>query len=204
MVRGIEDLRTPLREIIQLDKQCRGTLSGFMMPSFVIDLPGGGGKRLVSTYETYDESTGEATYTAPGLPGQKGQMTYTYWDPMPVTETDILEHRQRQEQALMDGKTLEQQDSAAVPPVQHQPQENVYREEMPTHRLSAHDLVVAAQARPQQQDHKSSYPNTNRFRIDLAASRPRGSAQSHVNTVPSDMLHIDDAWPAEAARASTP
>ncbi|KAF2847149.1 kama family protein [Plenodomus tracheiphilus IPT5] len=108
MVQGIEDLRTPLRQIIDLDKQLRGTLSGFMMPAFVIDLPGGGGKRLVSTYESYDPDTGEATYTAPGLPGIKGQTTYTYYDPKPAQESELAEFRLHQESALSRGETLEQ------------------------------------------------------------------------------------------------
>lgn len=106
MVQGIEDLRTPLQEIIDLDKQLRGTLSGFMMPSFVVDLPGGGGKRLVSTYETYDQ--GIATYRAPGLPGTKGEMTYTYHDPKPVKTAVLEEFQQRQQQALERGETLEE------------------------------------------------------------------------------------------------
>ena len=106
MVQGIEDLRTPLHEIVELDKQLRGTLSGFMMPSFVIDLPGGGGKRLVSTYETYDQ--GVATYRAPGLPGAKGEMIYTYYDPKPVKSAVLEEFQQSQIQALERGETLEQ------------------------------------------------------------------------------------------------
>ena len=100
MVRGIEDLRTPLKTILDLDKKLRGTLSGFMMPAFVIDLPGGGGKRLVSSKETYDEETGVATYTAPGLPGDKGLRTYYYHDPKPVSKLAVEELRQEQEQAL--------------------------------------------------------------------------------------------------------
>ena len=43
MVRGVEDLRTPLREILDLERQIRGTIAGFMTPQFVVDLPGGGG-----------------------------------------------------------------------------------------------------------------------------------------------------------------
>lgn len=124
MVQGIEDLRTPLKEIIDLDKEIRGTLSGFMMPSFVIDLPGGGGKRLVSTYETYDK--GVATYKAPGLPGVKGEMTYTYYDPKPVKTAVLEEFQQRQLQALERGETLEQffaQPAARLPPsVRQHPQ----------------------------------------------------------------------------------
>ncbi|KAJ8115919.1 hypothetical protein OPT61_g2540 [Boeremia exigua] len=98
MVRGIEDLRTPLRTILDLDKKLRGTLSGFMMPAFVIDLPGGGGKRLVSTVENYDEESGTAVYTAPGLPGTKGKIKYTYHDPKP--EPDTVAHELHQEQRL--------------------------------------------------------------------------------------------------------
>jgi lysine 2,3-aminomutase len=48
MVKGIEELRTPLSISISPDKLLRGSISGFIMPSFVVDLPGGGGKRLVS------------------------------------------------------------------------------------------------------------------------------------------------------------
>lgn len=98
MVRGIEDLRTPLSKIIQLDKELRGTLSGFMMPAFVIDLPGGGGKRLVSTYDSYKD--GIAEYTAPGLPGKKGSQKYKYYDPKVASDAAVQELRQEQDQAL--------------------------------------------------------------------------------------------------------
>ncbi|KAL1647892.1 hypothetical protein SLS61_007160 [Didymella pomorum] len=107
MVRGIEDLRTPLKTILDLDKRLRGTLSGFMMPAFVIDLPGGGGKRLVSSMETYDKDTGIATYTAPGLPGDKGLRTYYYHDPKPISELAVEELRQEQEQALAQNVPLQ-------------------------------------------------------------------------------------------------
>jgi lysine 2,3-aminomutase len=106
MVKGVEDLRTPLKDIIKLDKELRGQLSGFMMPSFVIDLPGGGGKRLVSTHESYKD--GKATYKAPGLPGAKGKRVYTYYDPKPVMETVLEAFRDDQRQALQRGETLAQ------------------------------------------------------------------------------------------------
>jgi lysine 2,3-aminomutase len=108
MVKGVEDLRTPLKEIIKLDKQIRGTLSGFMMPSFVIDLPGGGGKRLVSTHESYSETTGIAIYRAPGLDGEKGHMEFTYNDPKAVAFEDLVRLRQQKAQALETGQTLEE------------------------------------------------------------------------------------------------
>jgi hypothetical protein len=114
MVRGVEDLRTPLSEIKALDIRLRGTLSGFMMPSFVIDLPGGGGKRLVSTHETYDEETGEATYRAPGLTGTKGSRTYTYYDPKPLTETELVDLRDEREKTKEMGKLLDNAEKQVV------------------------------------------------------------------------------------------
>jgi hypothetical protein len=66
-----------------MDKHLRGTISGFMMPNFVLDLPGGGGKRIVSMHDSYNEATGVSTWTAPGLPGKKGMQLYTYYDPLP-------------------------------------------------------------------------------------------------------------------------
>lgn len=108
MVQGVEDLRTPLSEIIDLDKKMRGTLSGFMMPSFVIDLPGGGGKRLVSTYESYDKASGVAKYRAPGLDGEKGKKLYTYHDPKPVAAADLAMLHAQKARALQNGQTLEQ------------------------------------------------------------------------------------------------
>lgn len=107
MVRGIEDLRTPLRTILDLDQKLRGTLSGFMMPAFVIDLPGGGGKRLVSSRESYCEKTGVATYRAPGLPGKKGTQLYTYHDPKPSSQLAVEEMRREQEQALAQNVPLQ-------------------------------------------------------------------------------------------------
>ncbi|KAF2272853.1 kama family protein [Westerdykella ornata] len=87
LVKGIEDLRTPLKVILDMEQQLRGTIAGFMMPSFVVDLPGGGGKRLAAARETYDEVTGVSTFKAPALLGKKGQMIYEYHDPKPVLDT---------------------------------------------------------------------------------------------------------------------
>lgn len=42
--RGIGHFRTPLAEGIGIMKQIRGFISGFAVPEFVVDLPGGGGK----------------------------------------------------------------------------------------------------------------------------------------------------------------
>lgn len=78
MVTGLDDLRTPLSTIIHLEKHIRGTIAGFMTPTFVVDLPGGGGKRPVTTYESYDEGTGVSKWKAPGVAGDK---VFEYHDP---------------------------------------------------------------------------------------------------------------------------
>ena len=80
MVRGVEDLRTPLRDILDLERQIRGTIAGFMTPQFVVDLPGGGGKRLAASYQSYDEETGVSKYIAPAVKGP-GRV-FEYHDPV--------------------------------------------------------------------------------------------------------------------------
>lgn len=97
----VEDLRTPLSTLLDLDKRLRGTLSGFMMPSFVVDLPGGGGKRLASTVDKYEPTTGVSEWSAPGLPGPKGERKYKYYDPYPLPVTAEGVQRLRKQQDLM-------------------------------------------------------------------------------------------------------
>jgi lysine 2,3-aminomutase len=80
MVKGVEDLRTKLSTILFLEQQIRGTIAGFMTPNFVVDLPGGGGKRLACSYDLYDEEAGIAKFAAPGV---SGTTVYTYYDPLP-------------------------------------------------------------------------------------------------------------------------
>ncbi len=80
MIRGLEELRTPLQNILDLESQIRGTISGFMTPSFIVDLPGGGGKRLANSYETYNRLSGVSTFRAPGVKGP-GHV-FEYHDPI--------------------------------------------------------------------------------------------------------------------------
>ncbi|CAJ2513344.1 Uu.00g014630.m01.CDS01 [Anthostomella pinea] len=83
MVEKIEHLRTPLQTILDLESQLRGSVAGFYMPNFVVDLPGGGGKRLACSYESYDRESGVSTFTAPALTGiGKKDRVYTYHDPV--------------------------------------------------------------------------------------------------------------------------
>jgi lysine 2,3-aminomutase len=79
MVPGCEHLRTTLRAGVELEKAVRGTTAGFNIPTFVCDLPGGGGKRHVASYEYYDEENGISVWSAPNVkPGQ----VFTYFDPI--------------------------------------------------------------------------------------------------------------------------
>jgi lysine 2,3-aminomutase len=83
MVRGVEDLRTPLQTCLDLETQIRGSIAGFMMPQFVVDLPGGGGKRLAASYLSYDRETGVSKFVAPAVTRdtRKVDMVYEYHDP---------------------------------------------------------------------------------------------------------------------------
>ena len=47
-----------------------GPIGGFMLPQFMVDMPGGGGKRLVSTYESYNRTTGVSKYVEEGGGGR--------------------------------------------------------------------------------------------------------------------------------------
>jgi lysine 2,3-aminomutase len=79
MVPGCEHFRTTLKEGVELEKAVRGTTAGFNTPTFVCDLPGGGGKRHVASYEYYDEENGISVWKAPRVrPGR----VFTYFDPI--------------------------------------------------------------------------------------------------------------------------
>jgi lysine 2,3-aminomutase len=79
LVKGVEELRTPLQTAIDLEKCVRGVTAGFNTPAFVCDTPGGGGKRDVHSFEYYDRENGISVYTAPSVkPGK----FFLYFDPI--------------------------------------------------------------------------------------------------------------------------
>lgn len=89
MVEKVEHLRTPVQTILDLEKQIRGSIAGFMMPQFIVDLPGGGGKRLAHSFKSYDRRTGRSTYEAPAVKGRgKENKVYEYWDPIEPSVED--------------------------------------------------------------------------------------------------------------------
>ncbi|MDF2693652.1 MAG: Lysine 2,3-aminomutase, partial [Labilithrix sp.] len=79
LVTGVEDLRTSVDTAIFIEKHVRGSTAGFNTPTFVVDAPGGGGKRDAHSYEYYDRETGISVYQAPSVkPGQY----FLYFDPV--------------------------------------------------------------------------------------------------------------------------
>ena len=82
---GTEDMRTSVQTAIDVEKHVRGTTSGFNTPTFVVDAPGGGGKRCVHSFEKYDRKFGISVYTAPSVkPGKK----FLYFDPLHSLDED--------------------------------------------------------------------------------------------------------------------
>jgi len=79
LVKGTEDLRTSVKAAMDIEKAVRGSTAGFNTPTFVVDAPGGGGKRMVHSAEHYNHVTGVSIYTAPTVkPGR----FFAYFDPI--------------------------------------------------------------------------------------------------------------------------
>ncbi len=79
LVKGVEDLRTTLQTAVNLEKIVRGSTAGFNTPMFVVDAPGGGGKRDAHSFEHYNRVTGISVYTSPVVkPGH----LFFYFDPL--------------------------------------------------------------------------------------------------------------------------
>ncbi len=78
LVKGVEDLRTTLQTALDIEKAVRGVTAGFHTPTFVVDAPGGGGKRVAHSFEHYDRDSGISVFAAPSVkPG-----FFLYFDPV--------------------------------------------------------------------------------------------------------------------------
>jgi lysine 2,3-aminomutase len=86
LVKGVEDLRTTLEVGIDIEKRVRGITAGFNTPAFIVDLPGGGGKRDVHSYEYYSRETGISVFISPSVNGDK---RFLYYDPIGALSPDI-------------------------------------------------------------------------------------------------------------------
>ena len=106
LVRGTEDLRTTVQRGVDVEKQVRGSTGGFNTPLFVMDAPGGGGKRDVHSFEHYDRETGVSIYAAPRVkPGQ----LFTYFDPLDALSPAIQQawaDPKRQSEMIEDAKAV--------------------------------------------------------------------------------------------------
>ena len=88
LVKGAEDLRTPLQTALDLEKYVRGLTAGFNTPTFVVDAPGGGGKRSAHSFEDYHRNSGISVYTAPSVkPGRY----FMYFDPIDTLTPEFQE-----------------------------------------------------------------------------------------------------------------
>ena len=106
---GTEDMRTTVKTAMDLEKRVRGTTAGFNTPTFVVDAPGGGGKRAVHSCEWYDIMTGISVWAAPSVkPGKK----FLYFDPLHLLpDTQCRDYWQDKEmQKLMIESALEGRD----------------------------------------------------------------------------------------------
>ena len=93
-VRGTDQMRTSVGDACTLETKSRGFTSGFSTPLFVVDLPGGGGKRDVHSFVHYDRQGGLAFYESPSVkPGR----LFVYPDPLhrlsPCVQRDWLDPR---------------------------------------------------------------------------------------------------------------
>jgi lysine 2,3-aminomutase len=85
LVKGVEDLRTSLQTALDIEKAVRGVTAGFHTPTFVVDAPGGGGKRVAHSFEHYDRETGISVFSAPSVkPG-----FFLYYDPIDTLDPAV-------------------------------------------------------------------------------------------------------------------
>ncbi|BAB52331.1 KamA family radical SAM protein [Mesorhizobium japonicum] len=85
LVDGIEHMRCSVRLACQIEKAVRGITAGYNTPLFVVDTPGGGGKRDVHSFEHYNTQTGLAVYRALSV---RPDQLFTYPDPLQSLSPD--------------------------------------------------------------------------------------------------------------------
>lgn len=79
MVKAVEHFRVPVSRMQELEQQVRGATAGFNTPLYVVDAPGGGGKRDVHSHSYSNESFGVYGYRSPMIDADR---TYLYFDPL--------------------------------------------------------------------------------------------------------------------------
>ncbi len=79
MVSGVDELRTAVRTTSEIERHSRGSTAGFNTPLYITDVPGGGGKRDVHSWDHYDEELGISIYRSPNVDKNNA---YLYFDPI--------------------------------------------------------------------------------------------------------------------------
>ncbi len=79
LVSGVEELRTSVATSMEIERHVRGSTAGFNTPTFVMDAPGGGGKRDLHSFDYYNQETGISVYRSPSVDKDK---VYFYFDPL--------------------------------------------------------------------------------------------------------------------------
>lgn len=83
MIPNAEHFRTSIEETIALSKNFTGYFTGFNTPKFVVDLPNGGGKTNVNSYEKFDEKSRAYIYKS----SLKPNTVFKYYNPVRNTKT---------------------------------------------------------------------------------------------------------------------
>lgn len=86
LVQGTEELRAPIYKTCEIERQVRGVTAGYNTPTFVVDAPGGGGKRDVHSYDHYDRRSGLAFYRSPTVDPTR---LYVYPDPLDTLDEEV-------------------------------------------------------------------------------------------------------------------
>jgi lysine 2,3-aminomutase len=79
MVMGTEHFRVSIDEMQHLEREVRGATAGFNTPLFIVDAPGGGGKRDVHSYEYRNDKYGITGYRSPSV--DRNRMFF-HFDPL--------------------------------------------------------------------------------------------------------------------------
>jgi lysine 2,3-aminomutase len=87
LVPGTDHLRTAIADAIAISKQIQGWTAGFNTPRIVVDLPGGGGKRDITSYEFYDRRYGISVFSAATM----DHRLCAYFDPLWSLDRSVSE-----------------------------------------------------------------------------------------------------------------
>ena len=87
LVRGTEDMRTPLSSMLRIEEHLRGRVAGFNTPQFVVDLAGGGGKRNAWSYVHYCQDSGISVFQ--NHDEKTKRRFYYHFDPLHALDPEV-------------------------------------------------------------------------------------------------------------------